>query len=467
MGVIYVRRIFLGIISILVLGGLVFGATQAWFSDTETSTGNILTAGSIDLKVDHAFASYNGDDCNACTVSGSNLVVNPSFEANGVTHSTGWDIFDNGTANMGWSVEWVNATSPFNTVVRPSVAKMEFHKSGNLTNTGDIPDGWLAQDGDQYTELDTDWNGHVGSLDGEPALAKIYQDIPTTAGKKYELRFWHSYRPGEALGENPMTVKWNGGNVATVQADGTGQTSTNWTEYTYEVIATGALTRLEFEGGGVDNSRGIFLDNVSLKEKTCTQDQDGGFCKLWETKDLAQGDIFWNFRDIKPGDYGRNVISLNVTSNDAWACLLPDNVVDNENVRIDPEVEANDTTDDPGELSQFINVFAWQDDNQDGIKGPGETTVYYGPGPLFDLEDGISVADSGNPPPLTSGDTKYVGLAWCVGTMALPGEAGMTCDGSSSLLNVAQTDIMTADLVAYAEQVRNNTDFKCQDVELN
>jgi hypothetical protein len=50
--------------------------------------------------------------------------------------------------------------------------------------------------------------------------------------------------------------------------------------------------------------------------------------------------------------------------------------------------------------------------------------------------------------------------------MTLPGEPGMTCDGSSPLLNVAQTDIMTADLVAYAEQVRNNEDFDCSDVVL-
>jgi predicted ribosomally synthesized peptide with SipW-like signal peptide len=44
------------ILKSLVLLGLtaiaVFGASQAFFSDTETSTGNVFQAGAIDLKVD-------------------------------------------------------------------------------------------------------------------------------------------------------------------------------------------------------------------------------------------------------------------------------------------------------------------------------------------------------------------------------------------------------------------------------
>lgn len=44
----------LGSIGVLaVVGALVLGATGAFFSDTETSTGNTFTAGALDLKVDN------------------------------------------------------------------------------------------------------------------------------------------------------------------------------------------------------------------------------------------------------------------------------------------------------------------------------------------------------------------------------------------------------------------------------
>ena len=54
------------------LGAIVFvaavaiGATGAFFSDTETSTGNTFTAGSIDLTVDST-QHYNGNTCTLVT----------------------------------------------------------------------------------------------------------------------------------------------------------------------------------------------------------------------------------------------------------------------------------------------------------------------------------------------------------------------------------------------------------------
>jgi predicted ribosomally synthesized peptide with SipW-like signal peptide len=47
---------------IVTVGALVWGATGAFFSDTETSTGNTFTAGAIDLKVDSE-QHYNGMVC--------------------------------------------------------------------------------------------------------------------------------------------------------------------------------------------------------------------------------------------------------------------------------------------------------------------------------------------------------------------------------------------------------------------
>lgn len=56
-------RIILSLALIAITGGaLTFGATKAFFSDTETSTANTFTAGAIDLKVDNE-SYYNGNKC--------------------------------------------------------------------------------------------------------------------------------------------------------------------------------------------------------------------------------------------------------------------------------------------------------------------------------------------------------------------------------------------------------------------
>ena len=57
------KRILLSLGAIVFVGAVAAGATGAFFSDTETSTGNTFTAGSLDLKVDsqcHYF--QNGKD---------------------------------------------------------------------------------------------------------------------------------------------------------------------------------------------------------------------------------------------------------------------------------------------------------------------------------------------------------------------------------------------------------------------
>lgn len=54
------KRLALSIVSIVFAGGVIAsGATGAFFSDTESSTGNTLTAGAIDLKIDNS-SYYNG-----------------------------------------------------------------------------------------------------------------------------------------------------------------------------------------------------------------------------------------------------------------------------------------------------------------------------------------------------------------------------------------------------------------------
>jgi predicted ribosomally synthesized peptide with SipW-like signal peptide len=46
-----VKRLLLSVLAIFLVIGLVGAGTFAWFQDTETSTGNTFTAGTLDLKV--------------------------------------------------------------------------------------------------------------------------------------------------------------------------------------------------------------------------------------------------------------------------------------------------------------------------------------------------------------------------------------------------------------------------------
>ena len=53
------KKILLSAVVVVAAAAVVVGATTAFFTDTETSTGNTFTAGAIDLKIDNS-AWYNG-----------------------------------------------------------------------------------------------------------------------------------------------------------------------------------------------------------------------------------------------------------------------------------------------------------------------------------------------------------------------------------------------------------------------
>jgi len=50
----------------------------------------------------------------------------------------------------------------------------------------------------------------------------------------------------------------------------------------------------------------------------------------WALDDL-NGHLFFDFRDVKPGDWGEDTISLHVNDNDAWACLDIDLTSEDDN----------------------------------------------------------------------------------------------------------------------------------------
>jgi predicted ribosomally synthesized peptide with SipW-like signal peptide len=438
------RKIYYSLGLIIVAAALAVGGTFALFSDTEISTGNIFTAGAIDLKVDHKYSMYDGKECvrNCVENLGTNLIKNGSFEVPEVTDPAKWQIFPSGSTGLEWTVEWNGGSASYNSRTRPEPALVEYHE--NVLGP--------AQDGDQYAELDSDWFGPNDPLNGEPALIKIHQDIATTPGAKYRLHYYYSPRPNTVVGQNIMTVNIDGSLVATHDSLA-GGASIVWAEYTYEFNATGNTTKVEFIGGGTNDSLGIFLDNVSLRPYDCTYEISGGNCNLWSEKDLDTGDYFWKFDDVKPGDYGTDIISLHVFNNDAYSCMMVTNPQDNENVILDSEV--GDITDGPGngELSQFLNAVVWLEANGDNTHNSGET-ILYGPGSLVNMA-------SMNRLPLTATTTANIGVAWCFGAQSVDPTTGViSCTGAGNQ-NIAQSDVLLTSLTAYAVQQRNNASFAC------
>lgn len=152
------------------------------------------------------------------------IVVNGSFEEPALATGT-WNLFP---SIPGWSLTYGPAIEIQNSTAGP------------------------AADGLQWIELDS------------TASSGIYQNLNTTVNQVYLLSFAFSPRLGTPASDNILQVQWNGQVLATISADGTNLTSTQWTTYTYAVIATGPSTRLEFDDLGTSNGVGTFLDNVSV-----------------------------------------------------------------------------------------------------------------------------------------------------------------------------------------------------------
>lgn len=218
----------------------------------------------------------------------------------------------------------------------------------------------------------------------------------------------------------------------------------------------------------------------------------------WLQKDL-DGELFFNFLDLKPGDYGEDTISVHVDDNPSWVCadvkLTSNDDVDCTEPELvdDPNCVVNgDNTD--GDLAQRVNFIWWADDG-DNVFEEGETLLQPA-GNMSQLGVGntatVTLVDSQtniwspgpSPSPFAGLQTAYVGKAWCFGsftTNALAQDgpvvdvnldgipdngpdqrgAGFTCDGALET-NAAQTDSMTADIAFRAVQARNNPTFVCQ-----
>lgn len=211
----------------------------------------------------------------------------------------------------------------------------------------------------------------------------------------------------------------------------------------------------------------------------------------WEQTDLGPQHKFFNFDDVKPGDFGEGTISLHILDNDAWGRLVIDNVLDLENECTDSEEDAGDIScggaNGDGELRQNIPFSIWLDEGTTpGFQCAG-TESGHGPCP-DDPQEGDNVyQDTEEPVLITQGTVDLAGEThniWeglaavyasrsCLGDGSVASDCpGLTSDGhlvgsityyfgidwelADSVGNEVQTDSLGADLTIEVEQYRHN-----------
>lgn len=189
---------------IVFAGALIAGATGAFFSDTETSTGNVFTAGAIDLKVDST-QHYNNAICKEVTagIFQWQLEVGASTSTDqypviGSTCDGTWALTDLGPLNKffnfgdvkpgdsgentvslhidnnpAWAcVDLVTTANNENTLIEPEasagdVSSTTGELAGNIHLQTWLDDG--AVDGFQGNATDTTQGDNIWQV-GEPAL---------------------------------------------------------------------------------------------------------------------------------------------------------------------------------------------------------------------------------------------------------------------------------------------------------
>lgn len=230
-----------------------------------------------------------------------------------------------------------------------------------------------------------------------------------------------------------------------------------------------------FEAGSLD----LKVDSDCHYFQNGAEVQDGcdGFGN-WEQTDLGS-EKFFNFTDIKPGDWGEDTISLHVVDNDAWGKFVIDSIdetdgdADGEALRQNMEfwVWVDQGTTDGFQCDE-IEGPACGDDEKEGdnvwqqnepiiiapgdVDANGETwNIWEGLAATQDINGGDTngVVDDGR---MVGSTTYYFGLGWCFGE-AEPTAVALAdvCDGSG-VGNEAQGDSLSGNLSFLVVQHRNN-----------
>jgi hypothetical protein len=184
----------------------------------------------------------------------------------------------------------------------------------------------------------------------------------------------------------------------------------------------------------------------------------------WSLKNLVPGtDKFFNFSDVKPGDFGCNVVSIHAQKSDAYACLDFKNLKSLDNGQTEPEAAVDPNGNASGELAAGTQMFGWIDTNGDGKYEPPSEKALFGTASATTImsDKTYAIGDSKSGGSCKQDSTKYVGMCWCAGRLTVNSSTGkMTCDGST-LGNAAQTDSFTVDVSIRAQPTSEDAKFTC------
>lgn len=228
-------------------------------SQTDSLTADVSFS-AVQARNNGDFQCAQPEEPQACVPSTQNIFVNGGFETPEVTNGAMWDVFP--AAITGWTIAWRgDIPTIYNSVTRPEPGNLELHE-GVLG---------AAHGGDQYAELDSDWNGHSGSLNDEPASTIISQVIPTISGATYAIDYWFAARPNTAAGTNSVEVYYNGVLVDTVPPTAGGGGGPVWIHRgPFNVVATSTgSANISFKDAGTADSYGSFIDDVQVLQTIC------------------------------------------------------------------------------------------------------------------------------------------------------------------------------------------------------
>src|SRR3989344_6591476 len=142
----------------------------------------------------------------------------------------------------------------------------------------------------------------------------------------------------------------------------------------------------------------------------------------WQSKDLGEGDVFFSFHDLKPGDWEEDTISVNV-DNPSWLCANFKTTRNADNTCTEPEQAAVGgeggacvDPNGPGELAENLHFVFWRDDGDNVFEeNEREGVLTEGTGDTL-LNTSWALADSttlGGPIPADT--IYYIGKFFCFG----------------------------------------------------